>query len=76
MQISEVRTVSADEAALTKGDGLTVKLRSLEVGQGFDVSGVTRQYIAGRVSYYGARLNRKFGTRETSPGTILIFRKA
>ena len=76
MQVSGVRTVSAEETATSKADSLTDNLRSIEVGQGFEVSGVTRPYIAGRVSYYGARLNRKFGTREISPGTILIFRRS
>lgn len=75
MQVSAVRAISTDEIVMSKSNELTANLRSLEVGQGFEVSGVTRQYISGRVSYYGARLNRKFGTRETSPGTILIFRK-
>ena len=77
-QFSEIKAVDLDNltGSRAKKSEFTTKLLALEVGQGFEVSGMTRGNVASRCNVAGRMNKRSFGTSAIEGGALLVFRKA
>lgn len=76
-EISSIQSVDLKSIRIPSRRGqLLTKLAALEVGQGFEITGMEQSRVCNRASSYGKSANRSFATKSLGVGKTLVYRYA